>query len=266
MKTIQILLFFGILFVGSCEREIELNLDASSPKYVIDGNLSTETGESYVKITKNLNIDDTIQYPTISGAFVTITDNGLDKTDTLNESNPGYYVKYGLYGTEGHSYTLNVKIESEIFTALSTIPFSFKLDSLIQINPAEDYSMNFPGSEPLTTIQILPVYTNSTHTDKYYQFVVIKNRTTLNSVVARYELGSKKYSIPVPFFIEAKRNDLLRIDMQFVDKTVYNYLFGLGQNLSQFSTSPSNPSSNISNEALGVFNAHTTQKRFIIIK
>ena len=266
MKTLNLILFFVLLFVSSCEREIELNLKTSNSRYVIDGNLSTETGESYVRITKSLNMDDTIQYPTISGALVTITDNRQLKTDTLNESNPGLYVKYGLTGLEGHSYTLNVKIESEVFTAQSTIPYSFKLDSLVQINPAEDYSMNFPGSEPLTTIQILPIYTNSTHTDKYYQFVVLKNKTLLNSVVARSELASKKHSFPVPFFIEAKKNDILRIDMQFVDKSVYNYLFGLGQNLSQFSTTPSNPSSNISNEALGLFNAHTSQKLFITIK
>jgi len=79
-------------------------------------------------------------------------------------------------------------------------------------------------------------------------------------------LATKKNSIPVPFFIEAKKNDILKVDMEFVDKKVYDYLFGLGQNLSQFTTTPSNPISNINNEALGFFNAHTTQKYIIIIK
>lgn len=267
MKTNNYILFFILFFLYSCEKEININLNKSNPRLVIDGNLSTVIGESYVKITQTLNIDETTEYPTISRALVTITDSLLSKTDTLTESTPGEYTNDSLMGIEGHTYRLLVKIKTETYTSTSTIPYSIKLDTLIQTNKTGEKNMDLPGRvDSLTTIQILPIFTNLTKIDKYYQFVIIKNHYVLNGIIARSDLGSKGYSIPFPIFVEAKRNDIITIDMQFVDKTVYDCLFGLGQNINQFSATPTNPSSNISNGVLGFFNAHSTQKKKIVIK
>jgi len=267
MKINNYILFFVLLFFSGCEKEINISLNKGNHQLVIDGNLSTVIGESYVKITKTLNIDEITEYPTISKALVTITDSMQSKTDTLTESTPGTYTKDSLKGIEGHIYKLLVKIGTDKYTSTSTIPYSIKLDTLIQTNKAGEKNMDLPGrADSLTTIQVLPIFTNLTRTDKYYQFIITKNRYVLNGIIARSDLGSKGYSIPYPLFIEAKKNDLITIDMQFVDKTVYDCLFGLGQNINQFSATPTNPSSNISNGVLGFFNAHSTQKKKMVIK
>lgn len=256
-----------MLILISCEKEIAIDLNKNNPKYVIEANLSTELGESKVKITQTLNFDETIANPTVSGAFVTITDNTQIKTDTLKEMTAGIYSNFDAVGKEGHNYTLKVKIGTETFTALSTTPESISFDSLLQLNLASEGGPGRPGSDGSgSMIRILPVYKNTTHADKYFQFVVVKNDTLLNGIVARSDLGSGGYSIPIPLFIRANKNDILKFDIQFIDKTVFDYLFGLSQNINQFSATPSNPTSNISNGALGFFKAHSSQKKTLIIK
>jgi len=267
MKPKYLIISFALLFLNSCEKEININLNKNNPKYVIEGNLSTEIGESRVKITQTLNFNETDSFPTVSGALVTITDNTQNKIDTLSEIQAGIYNNLSLVGIKGHAYTMTVKIGSEIFTSISTIPYSLTLDSLVQLNLAGTGGQGRPGSnESGSIIRILPVYTNSTNSDKYFQFIVVKNDTILYGIIARSDLVSNGYSIPFPFFIRANKNDIIKIDMQFIDKQVYDYLFGLTENINQFSATPANPTSNISNGALGYFKAHTSQKEIMVIK
>jgi len=267
MKNIIFVLFFPVFLQSSCDREINIDLNKTYPRYVIDGNLSTDIGESYVLISKTLDFDQTIAYPNVRGALVTITDNTLKKTDTLTETDNGIYSKSDLKGIEGHSYTMIVKTDEEVFTSFSSIPYRLEFDSIVQQNIADDGIPEPPGnmgSGPI--IEFLPVYTNTIHTDNYFQFVVYKNRTLLSGIIVRKDMGSNEITSLFPIFIQAKKNDVLKIDMQCFDKKVYDYLYGLSQNLYQISSTPSNPKSNISNGALGYFKAHSTQKKSLIIR
>ena len=175
----NILIPFVLLFLISCEKVIDIDLNQSNPQFVIEGNLSNVTGESKVKISKTLNFDETIFNPPISGALVTITDNKLNQIDTLTEKSAGIYFKTGLVGLEGHTYTMVVSIDNEIFTAVSTMPLSVNLDSLVQETLAGSYSGGGPGGsgrpgsdQGSSTIQITPHYTDPSSSDNYYQFVI----------------------------------------------------------------------------------------------
>ena len=266
-----ILIFFLLLLFNSCEKEININLNASNPKFVIEGNISNVFSEAKIKITKTLNFNETIDYPLVSGALVTITDSTMNVTDTLFESIKGLYTKQQLIGKEGHTYIMFVKIGTETFKASSTMPYRLKMDSIIQQNLAGTASsFGPPAGTPAagSIIQLLPEYLNTTHTDKFFQFIILRNDSILNRINLRSDLGSNStnFSIPFPLFVRAKKDDTVTIDLQFIDKNVYNYLYGLTQNLNQFSASPSNPTTNITNGALGYFSAHTSQKETLIIK
>jgi hypothetical protein len=84
----------------------------------------------------------------VSGALVTITDTILNKIDTLSERNEGVYTKALFVGKEGHTYKMTVKVEDEVFTAISTMPYGLHLDSLAQLNLAGSV---FPGGPPAGT-------------------------------------------------------------------------------------------------------------------
>ncbi len=268
-----ILIPFALLFLISCEKVIDIDLNQSNPRFVIEGNLSNEAGESKVKISKTLNFDETTAYPAISGALVTITDNKLNQIDTLTETSAGIYFKAGLAGIEGHTYTMMVNINNQIFTAVSTMPLSVNLDSLVQETLAGSYSGGGPGGsgrpgsdQGSSTIQITPHYTDPVNSENYYQFEVTRNDTLVDDVFIRNDVGFNGSSSHLPLRVKADKGDVVTIDLQSIDKTVYNYFFGLNENINQSSATPANPASNINNGALGYFKAHTSKSEMIRIE
>jgi hypothetical protein len=260
MKKYGTLILATLSLIG-CEREIDIDLNASDPRFVIEGMVSTVIGESKVSISKTLNFDETIPFPAISGAFVTVTDITINQTVTLDETSAGKYSKLGLVGIEGHSYTLTVKIDSKTYTAVSTIPYQVQLDSLVQENLARKRS----GGDG-TLIRITPKYTDPSIYENYYQYIVSKNDILLNDIFIRNDVGFNGSSAPRPLRVRADRNDVIKVAMQDIDKAAYNYFFGLNENLNQSSATPANPTSNISNGALGYFKGHTSQVKTIVIK
>ena len=272
-----ILIPFALLFLISCEKVIDIDLNQSNPRFVIEGNLSNVTGESKVKISKTLNFDETTAFPAISGALVTITDNLLNQIDTLTETSAGIYFKAGLAGIEGHTYTMMVNIGNQIFTAVSTMPFSVNLDSLVQENLAGSGTGGGPGGsggpgnpggdhDYETIIQITPHYTDPVNSENFYQFEVTRNDTLVDDVFIRNDVGFNGSSSHLPLRVKADKGDVVTIDLQSIDKTVYNYFFGLNENINQSSATPANPASNINNGALGYFKAHTSIRKTIGIE
>jgi hypothetical protein len=88
----------------------------------------------------------------------------------------------------------------------------------------------------------------------------------LNDIFIRNDVGFNGSSAPRPLRVRADRNDVIKVAMQDIDKAAYNYFFGLNENLNQSSATPANPTSNISNGALGYFKGHTSQVKTIVIK
>lgn len=272
MKKTHYIIFVVILtsnVLWSCEKEIDVNLNKSHPRYVIEANLSTIVNQSEVRITQTVNFNEPNEYPAVQNAFVTITNTKTQVTDTLKEMHPGRYSKQNLQGLAGNSYRLEVKINNEFFVSNATIPYPFKLDSIKQMNLAgQTDPAGPPAGTPAagTVIRLLPIYKNLSGEDKYFQFIISKNDTIINSIIPRSDLVSSPINLPFPIFVKAKKNDTLLIDMQFIDPNIYKYLSDLMTNLGQFSATPSNPTSNISNGALGYFKAHTTQRKMLIVQ
>ncbi len=268
-----IVIVAGTLSIVACEKVIDINLNKSNPRYVIEGNVSNITGESLVKIIKTINFDEMAPYPAVSGALVIITDNNASHSDTLDETRPGIYTKTNLAGTEGHSYTLTVKIGNQTYTASSSMPVNVPFEGLIQDGSAQTGGSG-PGSGGshskgefgVTFIQVIPQYTDPDQTDNYYLFVVTRNDTLLNDIFIRNDIGFNGSSNTLPLRVKASKNDVVKVDMQSIDKVVYDYFFGLNENINQSSATPANPTSNINNGALGYFKAHTSLKKTIKIE
>ena len=269
INHIKLILFSLLLFSG-CEKEINIDLNNSNPIIVIEGNVSNVLGNSMVRISKTLDFDENVVYPSVSDAFITITDSTLNRIDTLTESTiPGTYSNPEIIGKVGHTYILNVKIDGQIYSSTSTMPIGLTLDSIIQENLAgTSGDLGPPESLPDagTIIQIRPYYVNPHLSDEYYQYVVKRNEKFLNNIIPREELSSSGFSLNLPLFIKAKKDDVIQVDMQFIEKKVYYYLYGISQNYGQYSATPSNPEPNISNGALGYFKAHTSQNKVLIVR
>ncbi|MCU0377906.1 MAG: DUF4249 domain-containing protein, partial [Bacteroidales bacterium] len=131
IRLISLLLFSGILVC--CTERIDLELDESTVRLVVDGAVTTDTTAHTVWLTKTTSYYYSEEPPAVSGAVVTISsDQGVVR---LNEVSPGYYqTKADFHGTEGMTYTLNIRLASPIggftlYSASATINEIVELDS-----------------------------------------------------------------------------------------------------------------------------------------
>ncbi len=269
-KMRNIIFFLMILGSISCESEIDIDIKDSESQIVIEANISTFIDDSKVKISKTLNLDDGLPYPTVNDALVTITNNNTAEVFILSETESGIYKNPYLIGVDEHNYILDIIIEEETYTASSTIPKIVVLESLVQIGEVSDSNGGGgPGGQNRSDrniAEIIPVYNDPIEFTNYYQFVVTRNDTILSNIFIQRDYAFNGLKNSKSLKIEAIKDDILKIDMQCIDEAVYNYLLGLSKNIHQSSATPTNPDSNISNNALGYFKAQTSSKKMIGIK
>lgn len=253
----QYLLLGFLLFstLLGCKKVIDVSLKNSNSQIIITGEVNDHPGPYLVNITKSINFTEDNNFPPVSGAFVTITGNGL--ADTLIETMPGIYATHLL--TEGipdSSYSLYVLAEGKEYTATSVMPEHVRLDSIDFMSGVRNAIF------PVAYFQDPPDVAN------YYQFIEFIDGKRLNDGRGNFvfddRLSDGRYISRVLYndSSDIKSGTTVLVQMKCVDKPVYNYLNELlqisGGGGNGFSSpAPANPTSNISGGALGYFSANT---------
>ncbi len=248
-SLLLILSFFG------CKKVIDVNLKNAATQLVITGEVNNRPGPYHVNISRSVNFSSDNIFPPVSGAFVTISGNGL--VDTLSELTPGDYTTHSFTGVAGFTYQLYVAIEGKVYSSTSTMPRSVHLDSI-------SYLEGFKGNIfPVVNFQDPPGIAN------YYQFKEFVNGAPFpngrgNSVFDD-RLSDGRYISKALYddSTDIKSGDELTVQMNCVDENVYNYLNGLLQISSPGGPAPGNPPSNITGGVLGYFSANTKTSRFV---
>ncbi len=62
------------LILTSCESVIDLDLNSTAPRIMIEGNITNEVGPYQVQLSQTVNFSETNDFPGISEALVIITD------------------------------------------------------------------------------------------------------------------------------------------------------------------------------------------------
>ena len=86
-----VLLSLPAVLLFSCEKIIDLKLDDTEPKIVIEGNLTNNAKECFVYISQTQPISDIGRFIGVSNAYVTITNNNSGRIDSLQEIEKGVY-------------------------------------------------------------------------------------------------------------------------------------------------------------------------------
>jgi len=236
----------------SCERIIQLDLKNSTSKIVIQGNIYDQPGPYIVKISNSVNFDASSNYPPVTGAKVVITDN-VSQNETLTETTAGTYLTSKLRGVPGRTYSLSVIAGNETYLSSATMPYAVAIDSIY-------FSKSLFSGEEVTTVRILdpPFIVN------YYRLVYFINKVQqkvfyildddlFQGATIRYALFARGSDIKLA------KGDLVSVWLESVDHGVYEYFRTAGSDEGE-SASPANPVSNISNGALGYFNACSVRK------
>ncbi len=254
--------FICVLFF-SCTKVISVNLNDANPNIVIIGVVTDTTGPYQVQITKTVNFSASNVFPPVSGATVIITDSTAGFTDSLQETSDGIYTTRVLrQGQAGHTYQLSVSVNGQHYESSSVMPQPVLLDSI------SFYGSNIFGSNNINAIanfQDPPGIAN------YYTFSESVNGQPVDQIYDFSDRLSDGKYIRQQLFNDStyiQTGSEVTVQMNCVDKNVWSYFHTLGQATGNNfqSVSPTNPISNISNNALGYFSAQTLQIKKAILE
>lgn len=249
-----------VVFFASCEDVIELNLDDSTSKIVIEANVTNVLEPQIIKISRTKSFKEENSFLAVIGASVKVQEeNG--PTYSFVESSSGNYLSIPFKGTPGKRYTVTVTVSNQTYTAQSLMPSVVKLDSLTVTE------ISFFG----TTNKFVQVnYKDIPNIPNQYNYLISVNDKLRNGYFPESDRFNDGSQVKNTLFInepDLKKGDKVTIDFQCIDLNIYRYFFAITQIGGNGGppTSPANPDSNFNNGALGYFSAHTSQKVSIII-
>lgn len=254
MKTKTVILILSSLLLLSCEQEVELHVNSSEPRYVIEALLPLDSFAT-VRIVKSKNYGQDSEYPSVESAIVSISD-ATGRTEILEFMPTGLYESKEIRGIEGMTYYLTVEIGEEKYTSSATMPYAVPIESLVM---SDTPSM---GAFPKIT------YNDPGGIENYYRAILFINgkRMPGMEVMDDKDTDGKTNSSLILFDPEynngndIEKGDVIRVEMQCLDKGTYTYF----ETLNRINTSLANPTGNIIGGALGYFGVFTSGSEEII--
>lgn len=247
----------------SCEKVINLELNTTAPKIVVDGQVTDSEAEgSVVKLSYTNKVKSDNSIVPLIGATVTIQEDS-GTVYSLPEVSDGVYRNANLVGITGKTYHLKVVTNAVTLTSSSKMPAPVNLDSLV----VEDFP-NFGKTVKVVT----PFYNDPKGLGNNYNLLVIKNGRLIKDAFAYDDsfIDGKKVTFPLIYSREEdefKKGDTIEVVMNCVDDNNYKYWFSFSQSSTGSPQAvPDNPISNIKGDAIGIFGANTYQKRSVVIE
>jgi hypothetical protein len=283
-KLKLIVLSIILLLLFSCEKKIEFDLNKQeNSRLVVEGNLTDQTKEHIVKLTRTSSYYESEPAPFETGATVSIY-NGTTYHQ-LTEISPGIYKTAANYtGEVGKTYTLSITTSNnQEYSASSTIYPVTQIDTIItQIeDPIKGeggsgpdvkgmiLSLNHYGPEPSTlgNNYMWMVFLNGTNltplvTDIYFENDEFVNGNYINDLAIHQ----------IDEFDPILSADTLRftVELHSISREYYDFLTAIiietEFNGGLFAGPPANIPSNISNNGLGFFRASAVYSKYIELK
>lgn len=265
MNISTIMLIMSLMLMGSCTEIIQIDINNSQPQVVVEANIGLgETAR--VILTQSVNFYTTDEYPPIQDATVTLTDNE-GTTETLTQTAPGIYVSVNMKGAIGKTYDLHIESGQKIITSSCKIPDYVPVDTFRVVNSI------YPGggppvlpNQPANFYEVYVSYTDPADDKNYYRIILSVNGILSNNNYIyddRLTNGNQVENLLVVYNPELKSGDSIQVEVQCIDKSVYEYFKSMGNSSMGpgNSSSPSNPYTNLNGAILGFFSAHTVERR-----
>ena len=288
MRSLIWLVLFSA-FLSSCEKDINLKLDPSENKLVVDA--SIENGRPpIVFLSTSIDYFSKINPSVLSSSFVhnavvSISDGSKEVKlveDTLTNvagATLFYYTSpktSPFLGKINSTYQLKIQIGNTTYTSSTTIPeITRKVDSM--------WWEKLPLSDDPKACRVMITATDKPGLGDYIRYFTKVNSSPFlpgfTSVFDDNIIDGKSYTIPLDkgfdknaIFVDSlayyKRGDTVTFKLCQIDKNTYEfwrtYEFSF-QSIGNPFSSPVKIQSNISNNALGYFGGYAAQYRTLII-
>ena len=215
-----------IYLLSSCTEIIDVNINASNPQIVVEATIGTNE-QPFVLITKTNDLNGSDQIQQVENAQVSISDNDGNVVN-LYEIAPGQYLNptSTFTGQIGKTYHLNILVEDKTISSTSTIPSFVPIDSVTVINSI------YPGGGPPVGDQSASFYEVSIHYSdpenviNYYRILLFVNGLAQSGnhvYTDNFNNGKNVMQTLFMYNTKLKSGDIISIEMECIDKNVYNY-------------------------------------------
>ena len=256
----------------SCEKIVSIDLNTTQPQIVIEGEI-VDDGDGSVLITRTESyFQPTLSFSRVSDAWVVLRDD-QGSVDTLDYG-PGYYPLLSqatpLTIAPGRTYTLTVGYDGRTYTGSTTMPGKVMIDSV--------YSLAVRQVVQRTAYDLYVVFDDPPDRENYYRLdVSYRSENIVDSInTRRYRVyndrlsNGTRISYRVGLGRRLKAGDTASVMLYSIDKATYEYYRtandAIATSRSPTALSPANPTSNLSNGALGYFAAYAIDRKEFIIQ
>lgn len=276
LKSIVFVFFLLAVISSSCTERIDVELDESTVKLVVEGSITTERKSHKVVLSTTSGYFYNQQPESVPGAIVTISD-GVNKYN-LTEATPGVYQTASFVrGSEGMTYTLNIKLDTQVggyteYSASSKI-FPVATPDSINLQYHPDWS-----SQGMWEVKC---YLQDPPSVDFYRFLISKNGTLISDTLDewvvtddRFFNGFYVYGATVAYLDQGTEEerlaagDVIVVELNNLEEAYANFIWNAQSELRGsyplFSGPPANVKGNISNGAIGFFSAYDVSKAYAI--
>ena len=241
-----------LLLISSCEEKMDLDLNKAAARVVIDAQLSDASSVQRIRISHSVGFDDPINTSGIKGATVSVKDNE-NRLYSFQYEKDGYYIHRNFKPVAGRIYTLNVAVQKQQYSSSCQMPAYVAVDS----TGISEKSLN--GK---TYFFATLTFKDPAKVANYYSYTLSINGGPFRFANAQSDQFND--GLKVTHYISDLETDLFSGDevvvrRYCVDEKTYRY-WNEYQNNNLSNAAPSNPKSNISNNALGYFSVASVKE------
>lgn len=243
----------------SCEEVIEVDLNAANPKIVIEAEIANIGNRQEIIISRTVNFDDNKPFEPIVDAEVILSNNHGKNYRFSHDKNGVYSTPNFLPLNTADTYFLNVLVDGEQYSSTSKMADYVEIDSLgvtkEEIFGDAYYFINMKFSDPAgeanyykysISINGSPFEFSGTYRDKFSDGKQVTQ-----------QIGGNNLD-------DFKVGDEVIVRRSSVSKETYRYWSEV-QAANPGNAAPGNPTSNISNGALGYFSLSNAKDYSVLI-
>lgn len=236
----------------SCEDLIDLKINDADPRYVIEADLHNLSKVQVIKISQTVALNESKTSRQVGNAQVEVMDS-KGRTSLFSYRDNGEYYIHNFDPIVGEEYKLTVVIGDQLFEAHSTMPQYVEIDTAgfvkEEIFSKDYYFLAMRFNDPIDEANYYKY--NMSVNDGPYEYVTVYSDKFNDGLNVEHRFSNKDNDLMV--------GDRLSVIRSTIDSRVYKY-WSEYQSTSLASSAPANPSSNISNGALGYFSVRNSKE------
>lgn len=275
------ILIVALLSASACTERIDIELDSTYQRLVVEGAVTTDSVRHYVLLSITSDYFFNKPSPRIRNALVEFTFGDETLLLTENDTVPGRYeTPYAFRGVPGTTYELDISEldvnqdgEAERYHASSIMPGGPELHSI---------ELRYYPTPVLSGYTVFMYASHPPHQRDWFGFKLIKNSDMLTDSLMKYSVLSDDLfdsgyfpGLPVGFLSDddprqaVHPGDTVTFELNCIEEVYYNFVteaqLEIVGNYPLFSGPPANVVSNLTNGAQGIFAAYSIQRVSVIM-